>query len=103
MVEDVTLMKQYNINAIRTSHYSNDDYLYYLCNKYGLYMMGETNLESHQLMNNAGKQRLFKEMVMDRTVKRLPPAEERQRHRLLVRRQRELLFQRQQLRRRHVL
>ncbi|HJA64394.1 MAG TPA: InlB B-repeat-containing protein, partial [Candidatus Intestinimonas stercoravium] len=68
MVEDVTLMKQYNINAIRTSHYSNDDYLYYLCNKYGLYMMGETNLESHQLMNNAGKQRLFKEMAMDRTV-----------------------------------
>ena len=68
MEEDVTLMKQYNINAIRTSHYSNDDYLYYLCNKYGLYMMGETNLESHQLMNNATKQVLFKEMAMDRTV-----------------------------------
>ncbi len=65
---DVVLMKQYNINAIRTSHYSNDDYLYYLCNKYGLYMMGETNLESHQLMNNSGKQVLFKEMAMDRTI-----------------------------------
>ncbi len=68
MEEDVTLMKQYNINAIRTSHYSNDDYLYYLCNKYGLYMMAETNLESHQLMNNEGKQVLFKELAMDRTV-----------------------------------
>ena len=65
---DVVLMKQYNINAIRTSHYSNDDYLYYLCNKYGLYMMGETNLESHQLMNNEAKEVLFKELAMDRTV-----------------------------------
>ena len=68
MEKDVELMKQYNLNAIRTSHYSNDDYLYYLCNKYGLYMMAETNLESHQLMNNEGKQVLFKELAMDRTV-----------------------------------
>ena len=68
MEKDVELMKQYNLNAIRTSHYSNDDYLYYLCNKYGLYMMAETNLESHQLMNNEGKEVLFKELAMDRTV-----------------------------------
>lgn len=68
MEKDVELMKQYNLNAIRTSHYSNDDYLYYLCNKYGLYMMAETNLESHQLMNNESKQVLFKELAMDRTV-----------------------------------
>ena len=47
--EDVTLMKQNNLNAIRTSHYSNDDYLYWLCNSYGLYMMAETNMESHAL------------------------------------------------------
>lgn len=68
MEEDVTLMKQYNLNAIRTSHYSNDDYLYYLCDKYGIYMMAETNLESHQLMNNGDKEKLFKELAMDRTV-----------------------------------
>ncbi|HWS42046.1 MAG TPA: glycoside hydrolase family 2 TIM barrel-domain containing protein [Pseudoflavonifractor sp.] len=68
MEEDVTLMKQYNLNAIRTSHYSNDDYLYYLCAKYGIYMMAETNLESHQLMNNGDKEKLFKELAMDRTV-----------------------------------
>lgn len=66
--EDVRLMKQNNLNAIRTSHYSNDEYLYYLCDKYGLYMMGETNLESHALMNQAAAQVHFKELAMDRTV-----------------------------------
>ncbi len=66
--EDVTIMKQYNLNAIRTSHYSNDEYLYYLCDKYGLYMMGETNLESHAIMNNGNGQKNFQKLAMDRTV-----------------------------------
>lgn len=66
--EDVLIMKQYNLNAIRTSHYSNDEYLYYLCDKYGLYMMGETNLESHDLMNRGDEQKQFKKLAMDRTV-----------------------------------
>lgn len=66
--EDVKLMKQFNLNAIRTSHYSNDEYLYYLCDKYGLYMMGETNLESHALMYNGTAQANFKNLAMDRTV-----------------------------------
>lgn len=46
---DVKLMKQNNINAIRTAHYPNDDYLYYLCDKYGMYVMCESNNESHAL------------------------------------------------------
>lgn len=66
--EDVLIMKQYNLNAIRTSHYSNDEYLYYLCDKYGLYMMGETNLESHALMGNGNAQKNFKNLAMDRTI-----------------------------------
>lgn len=66
--EDVKIMKQFNLNAIRTSHYSNDEYLYYLCDKYGLYMMGETNLESHALMNNGDAQKNFKKLAMDRTI-----------------------------------
>lgn len=49
--QDIRLMKQNNINAIRTSHYANDDYLYYLCDKYGLYVMCETNNESHAIQN----------------------------------------------------
>ncbi|MBQ9898097.1 MAG: glycoside hydrolase family 2, partial [Ruminococcus sp.] len=52
MREDITLMKANNINALRTSHYSNDSYLYWLCNRYGMYVMGETNLEAHALMND---------------------------------------------------
>lgn len=66
--EDIKLMKQYNLNALRTSHYSNDEYLYYLCDKYGIYVMGETNLESHALMDQGEKQANFKNLAMDRTV-----------------------------------
>ena len=67
MYEDVLLMQKNNINAIRTSHYSNDSYLYWLCNKYGMYVMGETNLESHALMNDNNSKALFYELAMDRT------------------------------------
>ena len=67
MFEDVKLMKQYNLNAIRTSHYSNDEYLYWLCNKYGIYMMAETNMECHALMNNENGRALFYELGLDRT------------------------------------
>ncbi len=47
LIKDLTIMKQNNINAIRTSHYPNDSKLYKLCDKYGLYVMDENNLESH--------------------------------------------------------
>ncbi|MBQ0048701.1 MAG: discoidin domain-containing protein [Bacteroidales bacterium] len=48
MEEEVMLMKRGNINHIRTSHYSNDPYMYYLCDKYGIYLEDECNIESHQ-------------------------------------------------------
>ncbi|MCR5121680.1 MAG: DUF4981 domain-containing protein [Ruminococcus sp.] len=69
MEEDVRLMQKYNINAIRTSHYSNDSYLYWFCNKYGMYMMGETNMECHALQDgkNNDTKALFYELAMDRT------------------------------------
>ncbi|WP_125590106.1 beta-galactosidase subunit alpha [Companilactobacillus jidongensis] len=44
---DIKLMKQYNINAIRTSHYPNSYYLYDLCDEYGMYLIAETDLECH--------------------------------------------------------
>ena len=50
--EDVRLMKQNNINAVRTSHYPNDDYMYYLCDKYGLYVMCESNTECHAVYSD---------------------------------------------------
>lgn len=47
MVSDIKLMKQYNINAVRTSHYPNDPLWYELCDEYGLYVIDEANLETH--------------------------------------------------------
>ncbi len=50
MRKDIELMKQNNINAVRTSHYPNDPRWYELCDEYGLYVLDETNNESHGLM-----------------------------------------------------
>ncbi|MBC6400054.1 MAG: DUF4981 domain-containing protein [Ekhidna sp.] len=47
MLRDIMLMKQNNINAVRTSHYPNDEYWYELCDRYGLYVVDEANLEAH--------------------------------------------------------
>ncbi|NRF89463.1 DUF4981 domain-containing protein [Paenibacillus frigoriresistens] len=47
MLADILLMKQHNINAVRTSHYPNDPHWYELCDQYGLYVIDETNLETH--------------------------------------------------------
>lgn len=44
---DVRLMKQFNFNAVRTSHYPNHPYWYYLCDKYGVYVVDEANVECH--------------------------------------------------------
>ena len=48
---DLQTMKRYNINTIRTSHYANDEYLYYLADTYGFYVMAETNAECHAVAN----------------------------------------------------
>lgn len=47
MLKDVLLMKQHNINAVRTAHYPNDPRFYDLCDKYGLYVIDEADLECH--------------------------------------------------------
>ncbi len=47
MERDIRLMKSLNVNALRTSHYPASPLLYELCNEYGLYVMSETDLESH--------------------------------------------------------
>ena len=46
-LQDIVTMKRNNINAIRTSHYPNGSGIYELCDRYGLYMIAENNLESH--------------------------------------------------------
>jgi beta-galactosidase len=47
MVQDIELLKQSNINAVRTSHYPDDPKWYDLCDRYGIYLVDECNLESH--------------------------------------------------------
>ncbi|MDY6282065.1 MAG: glycoside hydrolase family 2 TIM barrel-domain containing protein [Erysipelotrichaceae bacterium] len=60
VLHDIVLMKQNNINAIRTSHYPNDEYIYDLCDRYGLYLIAETNMETNgvfaQVMNGTLRQ-----------------------------------------------
>ncbi len=48
---DIQLMKQHNINSVRTAHYPNDPRFYELCDVYGLFVMAETDLESHGFAN----------------------------------------------------
>lgn len=47
MLQDIRIMKKFNINAVRTSHYPNNNLWYDLCDKYGLYVVAEANIESH--------------------------------------------------------
>ena len=47
MIEDIRIMKEMNINAVRTSHYPNDPQWYELCDRYGIYVVDEANVESH--------------------------------------------------------
>lgn len=47
MLWDIKFLKQNNINAVRTSHYPNQSYWYDLCDEYGIYLIDETNLETH--------------------------------------------------------
>ncbi len=48
MEQDIMLMKRGNINHVRNAHYPDDPYWYYLCDKYGIYLEDEANIESHQ-------------------------------------------------------
>lgn len=47
MEQDIKMMKELNINAVRTSHYPNHPYWYELCDRYGLYVVDEANIETH--------------------------------------------------------
>jgi beta-galactosidase len=52
MLEDIRLMKQFNINTVRTCHYPDDPRWYELCDQYGLYVIDEANIESHGMGYN---------------------------------------------------
>lgn len=64
VLKDILIMKQNNINAIRTSHYPNEKYIYELCDIYGLYMIAENNLESHGIWEAWGKGLVEKDHIV---------------------------------------
>jgi len=71
MVQDILLMKQHNINAVRTSHYPNNSEFYSLCDEYGLYVMDEANVESHGLWEEKyyiGELEEWKNIIIERNV-----------------------------------
>jgi beta-galactosidase len=73
MLLDVKLMKENNINTVRTSHYPNDPYWYELCDKYGLYVIDEANIESHGMGydpdKTLGNNPIFTKSHLDRTIR----------------------------------
>jgi beta-galactosidase len=73
MLRDVRLMKRYNLNAVRTSHYPNSPAWYDLCDKYGLYVIDEANIESHGMgyepARTLGNNPAWGAAHMDRTVR----------------------------------
>ncbi|PKQ61037.1 glycoside hydrolase [Labilibaculum filiforme] len=69
MRKDVELLKQFNFNAVRTSHYPNDPYFYELCNEYGLYVMGEANIECHHLGSFIPQSPTWPAAILSRTIR----------------------------------
>lgn len=69
MEEDVKLLKQFNFNAVRTSHYPNDSYFYDLCDKYGIYVMDEANIETHHLGSYAPQQPSLAIPILSRVIR----------------------------------
>ncbi|HTJ78180.1 MAG TPA: glycoside hydrolase family 2 TIM barrel-domain containing protein [Rariglobus sp.] len=72
MIEDIVLMKQNNINAVRTCHYPNVPEWYALCDEYGLYLVDEANIESHGMGfgdNSLSKKPAWGPAHLDRTVR----------------------------------
>ena len=69
MRKDVLLMKRFNFNAVRTSHYPNNPFWYELCDEYGIYVMDEANLETHGLTGKLSNNPLWSHSFMDRAIR----------------------------------
>lgn len=69
MRQDIRIMKQFNLNAVRTCHYPDDSYWYDLCDEYGLYVVAEANIESHGMgygQHTLAKRKDYREAHMQR-------------------------------------
>ena len=76
MIQDIKIMKQLNINAVRTCHYPDDPRWYDLCDEYGLYVTAEANLESHGMGygdKTLAKNTAFEKMHLERNEGNVVP------------------------------
>jgi beta-galactosidase len=69
MIQDIKLMKQANINAVRTSHYPNQTRWYELCDEYGLYVMDEANIETHGLRGYLASEPTWHAAFLERAIR----------------------------------
>ncbi|MGD9100574.1 MAG: glycoside hydrolase family 2 TIM barrel-domain containing protein, partial [Anaerolineae bacterium] len=69
MIQDIRLMKQFNFNAVRTSHYPDDPRWYDLCDQYGLYVMDEANIESHGVWDLLAKNPEWETAFVERVAR----------------------------------
>ena len=77
MEQDVQIMKSLNINAVRTAHYPNDRYFYDLCDKYGILVLAECNIETHYGVDTSQTNLYFRELVEDRVESHTEAAKNR--------------------------
>lgn len=69
MIKDILLLKQFNFNAVRTSHYPNDVEWYDLCDEYGLYIIDEANIESHDFYDQLCRDPRWTPAFLDRVMR----------------------------------
>jgi beta-galactosidase len=69
MRQEIIAMKQLNFNAVRTSHYPNDPRWYDLCDEYGMYLIDETNLETHGIQASLSRNAEWANAYLDRAVR----------------------------------
>ena len=69
MIADIRLMKQFNVNAVRTSHYPNAEAWYDLCDEYGLYLVDEANIEAHAFLHQLCRDPRYATQFLERGLR----------------------------------
>lgn len=68
-LDDIYLMKKFNINAVRTAHYPNDPIWYDLCDQHGIYLIDEANIESHDFLHQIARDKRYTHAFLDRGMR----------------------------------
>ncbi len=69
MIRDIEIMKRHNFNAVRLSHYPNDERWYELCDRYGLYLVDEANIECHAYYDHLCRDPRWTQAFLERGIR----------------------------------